>query len=348
MITILAASIVLLLYGLVPKKYELSISGGGVLTNRHHLVKVLQEEALKNNITLNIIPVHGSVETLKAISQGKLDMAFVQGGLSIKFPNVDHVAILPSEAVHILTKPEIENMEGLKGKIINMGTIGGGTRIITRNILDFLGLEEGNDYIETNFSDEELTNMAPQYLPDAIVSISYAPSYLADYFVEECGYKILEVPHSKSFSYRYVWAEESQIPMGTYGVNPLVPEEDIETIGVELEIVANSNVNPIAISEFLEVLYNSSIDENIIKQEITEEDGSSFSFFPLSEGTIIYMNRNNPIFTMEFIDKIKYWVGSIMAFLSSVMVIVKWFKGKKKEDTAEESGEQANSESESV
>lgn len=348
LIIILLASIAFLFYGLLPKKYTLSISGGGVLTNRHHLVKVLQEEALKNNITLDIHPIHGSVETLKAISQGKLDMALVQGGLSKKIPNIDHVAVLPPETVHILAKPEISNIEELKGKVINMGTIGGGTRIVTKNMLDFIGLEEGNDYIETNFSDEELINMNPEYLPDIIVSISYAPSYLVDYFVKECGYKILDVPHSQSFSFRYVWAEESQILMGTYGVNPLVPEEDIETIGVELELVANSNVNPIAISEFLEVLYNSSIDENIIKQDIVEEDGSSFSVFPLSEGTIAYMNRNNPIFTMEFIDKIKYWAGSVMAFISSIMVIVRWFKGKKKEDAAEEFTEQANSERESV
>lgn len=329
------------LYGLLPKKYTLSISGGGILTNRHHLVKVLQTEAQKSGITLEIQPIHGSVETLKAISQGKLDLALIQGGLSRKIPNVDHVAVLPPETVHILAKPDIENIEALKGKVINMGSIGGGTRIVTKSILDFIELKEGSDYIETNFSDEELVDMNPEYLPDAIISISYMPSYLADYFVQECGYKILDIPHSQSFSFRYLWAKESQILMSTYSVSPLVPEEDINAIGVELELVANSNVNPDAISKFLSVLYNSSID-NIMKQSLEEEIGNSFSDFPLSPGTIAYMSRNNPIFTVELLDKIKYWGGSAMAFISSVMVIVRWFKGKKKKEDDSSITEESN------
>ena len=341
LVIILITSAAFFLYGLLPKKYTLSISGGGILTNRHHLVKVLQTEAQKSGITLEIQPIHGSVETLKAISQGKLDLALIQGGLSRKIPNVDHVAVLPPETVHILAKPDIENIEALKGKVINMGSIGGGTRIVTKSILDFIELKEGSDYIETNFSDEELVDMNPEYLPDAIISISYMPSYLADYFVQECGYKILDIPHSQSFSFRYLWAKESQILMSTYSVSPLVPEEDINAIGVELELVANSNVNPDAISKFLSVLYNSSID-NIMKQSLEEEIGNSFSDFPLSPGTIAYMSRNNPIFTVELLDKIKYWGGSAMAFISSVMVIVRWFKGKKKKEDDSSITEESN------
>jgi TRAP-type uncharacterized transport system substrate-binding protein len=317
----------------------------------YYLVKVLQEEALKSGITLEIEPINGSVEMLKAVSRGELDLAFVQGGLAKKARNVDHVAMLPPETVHFLVKPDIKDIEGLKGKVINVGTIGGGTRIIANNILSFMELVEGNDYVETNFSDEELINMTQEYLPDVIVSVSYMPSYLADFFIQERGYQIMDIPLSNPFSFRYVWSEETQISKGTYSVNPVVPEEDINTIGVELELVANSDVNPKAISKFLEVLYNSSI-ENAVKQKLEEESGNSFSDFPLSPGAVAYMNRNNPVFTMEFLDKIKYWAGSLMAFISSVMVIVRWFKGKKKEEeednSAEDHIEEENSDNVSV
>lgn len=336
LVIILLAASSFFIYGLLPKKYTLSISGGNILTNRHQLVKILQEEALKSGITLNIQPINGSVEALKAVSQGDLDIALVQGGLEKKFPNVDHVAALPPETVHILVKPEITSIEDLKGKVINMGTLGGGTRVVAKNMLDFVELKRGTDYVETNYSDEDLINMIPQYLPDAIVSISYMPSYLADYFIQKYGYKILNIAYSQPFSFRYTWAEEGQMLTGTYGINPDVPEVDINTIGVELELVANSNVNPKAISKFLDVLYNSSI-ENVVKQPIEEECGDSFSSFPLSAGTVAYMNRNNPAFTVEFLDRIKYLAGSAMALISTGLAIVKWLKGKKKdEETTEE------------
>ena len=54
------------------------------------------------------------------------------------------------------------------------------------------------------------------------------------------------------------------------------------------------------------------------------------------------MNRNNPIFTMELLDKIKYWGGSAMAFISSAMVVFRWFKGKKKKESDSSITEESN------
>lgn len=318
-------------YGLLPKKYTLTISGGGILTNRHHLARVLQTEAVKSGLTLEIEPISGSMDTLKAVSEGKLDLALVQGGLETKMSKVSHVAMLPPETVHIIVKPEIENIEDLKGKAINMGVAGGGTRIVAKQILDFFNLKENTDFVEKNYSDEELFNMNPQKLPDAIVSISYIPSYVADYFVKQHGYKLLDVPNSDALGLRHAWVEDSQILPCAYNVTPPVPEEEISTVGVNLEIIANSDVDPHAVSKFLEVLYNSSI-ENEIKQPLVEETGDSFSAYPLSTGTIAYIKRNEPLFSMEKVDNLKNLFGSVMAGLSTLMVVVKWFKGSRKEE----------------
>ena len=39
-------------YDLFPRHYELTISGGGMLTKSHRLAKVLQEEAARRNVSL--------------------------------------------------------------------------------------------------------------------------------------------------------------------------------------------------------------------------------------------------------------------------------------------------------
>lgn len=193
------------IYGLLPKKFTLSVSGGGILTNRHHLARVLQDEAVKSGLTLEIKPLTGSMNTLKAVNAGELDLALVQGGLEKRMPNVTHVAMLPPETVHVIVKPEITSIEDLKGRAINMGSSGGGTRITAKKILNFFGLEENMDFVEKNFSDEELFNMQYKELPDAVFSISYIPSYIADYFVKQHGYRLLDVPYSGSLGLRHVW-----------------------------------------------------------------------------------------------------------------------------------------------
>jgi TRAP transporter TAXI family solute receptor len=321
-------------YDLMPKEYYMTISGGGILTNRHHLVKVLQSEAEKNHIYLQIEPGSGSVELLNAVSNKKLDIALIQGGLEKKVPNVDHVAMLPPETLHILVKPEIKSIADLKGKIINLGTAGGGTRIISKKLLSFFGLNEYTDYIEANYNDDEIMNMTPDSLPDAIFTISYMPSYLADYLIREQGFQLLSIPSSDALSMRYVWAEKVDIPAGIYKENPPVPAEETSTIGIKLEIVARSDAPSDAIKKFLESLYSSSA-ENVILQKIEEETGDSLSNYPLSSGTVAYMKRNEPFFSMELVDNIKNIFGSIMAFLSTVLIIIKWFKGNREEEKEE-------------
>jgi hypothetical protein len=326
------------IYGLLPKKYTLTISGGDILTNRHHLARVLQSEAPKSGLTLEIEPISGSMNIVKAVSEGWLDLAIIQGGLEKKMANVAHVAMLPPETMHIIVKPEIMGIEDLKGKTINMGSTGGGTRIVAKEILNFFNLKENRDFVEKNYTDEELFNMNSQKLPDAIISVSYIPSYVADYFVKQCGYTLLDLPYSASLGLRYAWAKEGLVAQGTYNTAPAVPAEDMITVGVEPEIIANTYTSPRAISMFLEVLYNSSV-KNTIKQALIEENGNSFSVYPLSTGTIAYVNRNEPFLSLDKADDIKNLFGSLMAGLSTLIVVVRWFRGdRKKEKTSEFGG----------
>lgn len=318
-------------YGLLPKRYTLSVSGGGILTSRHHLARVLQNEAMKSGLTLEIKPIAGSMDTLRAVNAGELDLALVQGGLERKLPNVSHVATLPPEVVHVIVRPEIAAIEDLKGRVINTGAPGGGTRTVARTILRFFELEANVDYVEKNHTDEELFNMQSKGLPDAVFSISYIPSYIADYFVRQHGYRLLEIPYSDSLGLWHVWVRECRILQCTYDTSPPIPEEEIGAVGVDLEIIANSHVDPLAISRFLEVLYGSSI-ENTIRQSVTEETGDSFSQYPLSAGTLVYIHRNEPLFSMEKVDSVKNLFGSVMAGLSTLMVAVKWFRGSRREE----------------
>jgi hypothetical protein len=335
----LLALIAYFVSGLLPRKYTLTVSGGPLLSNRHSIVRVLQKESEKYGLTLQIKPYSGSMEILEAVSDGDLDLALIQGGLDRVLPNVAHVATLPPEVVHILVKTPADSIGDLRGKTFNLGSTGGGTRIVTRNILSFFGLSASLDYVEKNYSDEQLYELDQDQLPDAIAVISYVPSFLADYLIKERGYTFLGIPFYDSLGLRYNWAMSSQILKCTYSVPLNVPSEDIEGIGVSPEIVANEFADPGAIEKFLEVLNNSSV-EGLIRQQIQEEDGNTLSSYPISAGTDAYMRRNDPIFSMDALDNLKNLFGSLMAGLSTLLVIFRWFKGsQKKKEEEEESSE---------
>src|SRR5580693_6920227 len=108
-------------YGLVPRTYVATITGGDIVTNRHFLAKILQGEAQKVGITLIVKPVHGAAEELEAVSDGRVDFALVQGGLETTYRNVEHVATVIPEPVHLLVKPYVKGMGDLRGRSVNLG-----------------------------------------------------------------------------------------------------------------------------------------------------------------------------------------------------------------------------------
>jgi TRAP-type uncharacterized transport system substrate-binding protein len=314
------------LLGLLPHTYALSITGGSITGNRHYLAKVLQEEAGAYGIQLHITPTDGSYEALEMVNSGKLDLAFVQGGLQGRYPNVQHVATIGAELVHFFVKPGIEQMTDLRGKTINVGPAHDGTQMVADQILTFSGMSAGVDYMQSFYTNEALVDMRPDKLPDVIVNLSFAPSYLGDFLVRERGYRVLEVPFPAALTNRLAWVADKEILAYMYDVIPPVPDHDIHTVGVNLHLVANTSVDTRAIMQTLEALYGPSV-ESRLRTKLNESDLTTPSGYPLAEGSVEFLNRNNPLFSADTSFFIESLIGLTMTFLSVVLVIIKWFRG---------------------
>lgn len=315
------------IYEVIPREYSLKITGGNILSNRHYLAKALQEEIAKNGVALEITPTDGSQEALEKVSQGKLDFAFIQGGLDLTYPNIVHVATVAPELLHFLVRTEIKDMAGLRGKRINLGSKKGGTRIIAKQVLQFSGLEEGVDYVESNIATETLLSMRAEAMPDAIVITSFVPSDIADYLIKNRDYQLLEIPFPSSLSLRLGWVADSKILAYTYSVDPPVPARDVKTVGVNLHLIANKNVEARAVFKVLETLFSPDLEVRL-KIKIDEKNILTSAGFPLAEGTKKYMDRNNPFFSNETLDQVKAIFGLVLSVGSTLLVILKWFKGE--------------------
>jgi TRAP-type uncharacterized transport system substrate-binding protein len=314
------------LYDVLPRQYALSITGGDILSNRHFLARMLQKEAASNGVALTLDPMSGSKEALTAVDEGRLDLAVIQDGLENKYPNVRHVAYVAPEPLHLLVHPDIKEISDLQGSRINLGSLQGGTRIVAKQVLGFSGLEDGVQYVETNFLPEELLQMRADKLPQAIVIASFAPSDAVEFLVKERGFVLLEIPFPASLALRLGWVADSKILAYTYNVKPAVPNRDIKTVGVNIHLVANKNVEPRAIFMVLESLYAPGLGTKL-NFKLNEDLLTTRSGYPLSEGSKLFMARKNPLFSAATLDKLKGLFGLLLSTLSTVLVVMKWFKG---------------------
>ena len=326
-------------YDLFPRHYELTISGGGMLTKSHRLAKVLQEEAARRNVSLNIVPTAGSFQALNELNDGRLDLAFVQGGVdAIGYEDVRQVASIAPQLIQFLVKPDVKSIRDIRGKVVNLGEKNGGPSIVSNQILHFSGLVPEVDYVESNYSDEQLLSMKPEKLPDVIVQVSYAPSVTVDFLVQKRGYQLLEMSFPPSLAMRMGWVADAKILAYMYQISPPVPATDIQVVGVNLNLLANKNVDPRAISALLPVLYSPQVASRF-SFPITEDKILTPSGFPISDGTEMYLASKQPLISAQMVDQIKGAFGLIMSLLSVALVVFKWFKAPDDSEEDEESDE---------
>lgn len=326
-------------YELYPKSYELRISGGGILTNRHFLATVLQREARKKGIVLIVTPVRKAAATRDKLVGGELDLAFVQGGQETLPDGIEHVATVLPELVHLLVKRDIEGMAYLKGKRVNMGAKLSDARAIFTTVTRFAGYHEGVDFVDLDYTAEKLLELPDDKLPDAVFLLSSVPSYLAERLVQDHHYHVVEIPFPESLALRHGWASNGKILAYTYGQKTTAPEKapnpekDIVTVAVNMHLIANATVDPKAISELLEVLYSPSV------HNVVPVDGNLIAIpsgYPLSPGLTRYLARDEPLLTHELGEKLKSLCELAGTLLSMGLVVRRWSKGIKEEDVNKE------------
>lgn len=310
---------------LMPRQYALTISGTDVTSNRHFFAKALQEAAAGNGVTLTLRPLAGSQEALALVAAGRLDLAFIQGGLDLPSADVVQVATVTSELLHFLVRPGITDFAGLRGHRVNLNTRQGGTRVVGRQILAFAGLREGIDYVESNIPTEDLLTQKGERLPDAIVLTSFAPSDIVDYLVRQHGYRLLDVPFAASFALRHRWAADADIGSAMYSAAPPVPPQAIRTVGVRLVLVAHRRVDAQAVLRILDSLYGPALAARL-NMRLDETQILAASAYPPAEGTRLFVDRNKPLFARELLDKFKAITGLVASLYSALLIAFRWLR----------------------
>ena len=129
---------------------RLRMTAGQEAGTRHRIGEALRREAIRRAIEIDLVATAGSAEALEAVQSGRVDVAFVQGGIdTTDRTGLRQVAAIHVEPLHLLVKEEIHhgvtrNLGGLRGKVVNLGERGSGTYLLAAEVMAFSGLLPGS------------------------------------------------------------------------------------------------------------------------------------------------------------------------------------------------------------
>ncbi|MGE3809140.1 MAG: TAXI family TRAP transporter solute-binding subunit [Gemmataceae bacterium] len=310
------------------RSHQLKISAGRASGQRYQIARMLADEARRFGLELDIVDAPGSEAVLDMVNEGKLDVALVQGGLDQGTRNnIRQVASLHVEPLHLLVKAELfekvsHNLGALKGKVVNLSEPGSGTHTLSFEVLRFAGLrpargDEPGDFKPATLGYSALlAEQERDKLPDAAFMVQSLPSPVARELVARQNYRVVPLTFAEAFALdaftpekhagvahrvEHVHVYDAVIPAFTYGVEPAVPDTPVHSLGTRLLVVANKNVDALAIDRLLTAMFNSGFVQ-ISKPPLSEKLLELPPEFAWHAGTELHLERVKPIIAADVVD----------------------------------------------
>ncbi len=330
----------------------LRMTAGQEEGTRHRVARALRREASRRLLMIELQATAGSEEALEAMEAGRVDAAFVQGGLDMsEHRSLRQVATLHVEPLHLLVKEEISqavarSLAGLRGKVVDLGERGSGTHSLALEVMAFSGLRPGNDFTESDHSYAELQGETDRSrLPDAVFTVSTLPSPVARRLVTAHHYRLASLPFCEAFALGALDEEhitpylpgetqtridrrrvyDAVIPAFAYKFEPGVPPEAIHTLGTRLLLIARKDIPASTIRTLVEVVFNSPFSR-ILQPPLDARLLDSPPELPWHAGTTEFVRRSSPLIAGDVIDVTEKWVSIFGVVAGGLFCLTQWLR----------------------
>lgn len=356
-------------FWLYPRPAVLTITGGSADAARQHVVERLADAAL-GRLELRPVTTHGSADALRAVRDGRLDLALVQGGLELgESAGVYQLAALQPEPLHLLIKPDVGWIdekpprlwtEALAGRRINIGEAGSGTHWLAPDVLTFAGLSPG-EYEASTLSIEALRAIdSADAVPDAVFIVSALPAPIVRTLIDRWKLKLVALPFAEAYAIsaadlaaedRRRRAARSQpatrrirrdhvyaatIPPFTYGVEQAEPAASVMTLGTRMLLVAGPRVPSGAVTELLDVVFAPPFNQ-FMQPPLTPRLLDLAPEYPLHPGAERYRDRNQPLIAADVLDQSEKFAsiaGVLLGGAGAAVPGLLWLRRRRKARSA--------------
>lgn len=244
--------------------------GGGSVTGVYYQV-ALQTCNLVNKYSDNKYncvgrPALGSVFNINAVNRGLLDFGVAQSDRNWQAHNgtadwdgkpvtkLRSVFSAHPEAVLVVTRQDtgIENIEGLKGKVVNIGNPGSGQRGNSMDLLPLYGIDPMKDIKAEGLQQGEASRALVDKKLDAFIYTVGVPSAAIEEPANSTAIRILDVnsPAIKEFI-----SDKPYYVMAKYPADVFKGTDPFETYAVKATVVTSEDVDEQTVYDYVKIVF---------------------------------------------------------------------------------------------
>ena len=290
------------------------------------IAKVVNSSSDKLEIA--IIETGGTAENIELLDAGLVDMCTMQGDYQAG-RNTQLVSNLFMDVFQIIKQKdlEIDDISELVNKRIAISTESDAEFNSFKKIIEHFNLKT-SDFILIKGNWEFTSWAFKNKEVDVLFKVRFPTSTSLRDLIMETNADIMPIKQASAICLQYPIYQKTEIPRGAYSGSPVLPNQDILSIGIDRLLVTHSSVDVALVNEICETIFKK-------RRELSQEyealgfamPPNEYSFIPLHQGTQNYLNNKEPNFLQQNSEPIALGI-TVMAIIFST--ILQLFNNQKK------------------
>src|SRR5882757_6166396 len=280
---------------------------------------------LKNNsstLRLSIVPNDDSAKALEQFDHRQADLVVLRTDVKVP-PRARALAILEHDVVLLISPggKKIKSLADLKKKKIAVLADGDNSAGFVRNLLDISDSSDAASRVQMAPANSTFDKLFGSDGYGAVIAIAHTSTIMKDKRYEQHakrgGFTLNAIDESKALARRNPGISEETLANGMLSSSPPIPDDNLDTIGLQWLLVAQSRMSTTTAGELARTIYENKADlalEDRFASRIEPADTDKDAFVVAHQGAAEYINDD----TKSFMDRYSDLLYPAVAALSII------------------------------
>ena len=218
----------------------------------HQYAEQYRDHLAKFGVTLELRQTQGAAENFALLRDGRVDVAFVQGGVGkpLPFENGEPPVVslggLYYEAMWIFQTaagPRADTLPGLAGRRIAVGAEGSGTRALALQLLQDSGVTGGETKLLPIGGKDVLQALDASEV-DVVFQVAGIEAPIVGALLRRRDLRPMSLVHAGAYAKRLAHLTALTVPRGVADVAADLPDRNLATVATTANLLARNEVHP--------------------------------------------------------------------------------------------------------
>src|SRR6266851_3518652 len=277
---------------------------------------------LNNNpskLRLKIVTNADSGKALAQFDRRQADLAVLRTDVKVP-PRARALAILEHDVVLLISpaNKKIKSLAELKKKKIAVLADSDNSAGFVRNLLEISDSSDAASRVQTSPPNATLDKLFGSDGYGAVIAIAHASTVMKDkryeQYAKRGGFTINAIGESKALARRNPGISEETLTTGMLSSTPAIPDDDLETIGLQWLLVAQSRMPTTTAGDLARTIYENKAElalEDGFASRIEPADTDKDAFIVAHQGAAEYINDDTKSFMDRYSDLLYLGVAAL-------------------------------------